>query len=98
MMSNEEWDRKAEFLLNQQAKFDADMEEMKAREKAAEKRLDRLEEWLSSQATIMFENAKITDSQIRELNATQKVTEQMLQKLITRFDRHLTEGQPGLEN
>jgi hypothetical protein len=98
MMSNEEWDRKAEFLLNQQAKFDADMEEMKAREKAAEKRLDRLEEWLSSQATIMFENAKITDSQIRELKATQKVTEQMLQKLITRFDRHLTEGQPGLEN
>ena len=97
-MSNEEWDRKAEFLLNQQAKFDADMEEMKAREKAAEKRLDRLEEWLSSQATIMFENAKITDSQIRELNATQKVTEQLLQKLITRFDRHLTEGQPGLEN
>jgi hypothetical protein len=98
MMSNEEWDRKAEFLLNQQAKFDADMEEMKAREKAAEKRLDRLEEWLSSQATIMFENAKITDSQIRELKATQKVTEQLLQKLITRFDRHLTEGQPGLEN
>ena len=98
MMSNEEWDRKAEFLLNQQAKFDADMEEMKAREKAAEKRLDRLEEWLSSQATIMFENAKITDSQIRELNATQKVTERLLQKLITRFDRHLTEGQPGLEN
>ena len=98
MMSNEEWDRKAEFLLNQQAKFDADMQEMKAREKAAEKRLDRLEEWLSSQATIMFENAKITDSQIRELKATQKVTEQMLQKLITRFDRHLTEGQPGLEN
>jgi hypothetical protein len=98
MMSNEEWDRKAEFLLNQQAKFDADMEEMKAREKAAEKRLDRLEEWLSSQATIMFENAKITDSQIRELKATQKVTERLLQKLITRFDRHLTEGQPGLEN
>jgi hypothetical protein len=98
MMSTEEWDRKAEFLLNQQAKFDADMEEMKAREKAAEKRLDRLEEWLSSQATIMFENAKITDSQIRELKATQEVTEQMLQKLITRFDRHLTEGQPGLEN
>jgi len=98
MMSNEEWDRKAEFLLNQQAKFDADMEEMKAREKAAEKRLDRLEEWLSSQATIMFETAKITDSQIRELKATQKVTEQLLQKLITRFDRHLTEGQPGLEN
>ena len=28
-MTNEEWDRKAEFLLNQQAKFEADMQELK---------------------------------------------------------------------
>jgi len=29
-MTNEEWDRKAEFLLNQQAKFDAGMQELHA--------------------------------------------------------------------
>src|SRR5262245_15734145 len=29
-MTNEEWDRKVEFLLNQQAKFDADMQELHA--------------------------------------------------------------------
>ena len=91
MMSNEEWDRKAEFLLNQQAKFDADMAEMKAREQEAAKRLDRLEDWLASQTTAMFEGFNV----LREM---QKVTEQMLQKLLTRFDRHLTEGHPGLEN
>jgi hypothetical protein len=27
-MTNEEWDRKVEFLLNQQAKFDAEMQEL----------------------------------------------------------------------
>ena len=96
-MSNEEWDRKAEFLLNQQAKFDADMAEMKAREKEAAKRLDRLEEWLSSQTTAMFEGCKITDAQIREVKELQKITEQMFHKLLTRFDQHLIEGHPGLE-
>ncbi len=29
-MTNEEWNRKAEFLLNQQAKFDASMQELHA--------------------------------------------------------------------
>ena len=46
MMSNEEWERKMDFLLNQQARFDAD---------------------------------------------------EALRKLITRFDRHLSEDHPGLE-
>ena len=97
MRSNEEWDRKVEFLLNQQAKFDADMAEMKAFQRETDKKLDRLEDFLSSQATIMFESFKVTDAQIREVKELQKVTEQMLQKLLTRFDRHLTEGHPGLE-
>ena len=36
-MTNEEWDRKAEFLLNQQAKFDAGMQELKQEIKEAQK-------------------------------------------------------------
>ena len=36
-MTNEEWNRKAEFLLNQQAKFDADMQELKQEIKEAQK-------------------------------------------------------------
>lgn len=90
MMSNEEWDRKAEFLLNQQAKFDADMARLEAAQAESAKRLDRLEEFLSSQATIMFEGLKV-------LRETQKLTEEALRRLILRFDRHLTEGHPGVE-
>jgi polyhydroxyalkanoate synthesis regulator phasin len=36
-MTNEEWNRKAEFLLNQQAKFDADLQELKQEIKEAQK-------------------------------------------------------------
>jgi len=36
-MTNEEWNRKTEFLLNQQAKFDAEMQELKQELKEAQK-------------------------------------------------------------
>ncbi len=36
-MTNEEWDRKTEFLLNQQAKFDAEMQELKQEFKEVQK-------------------------------------------------------------
>ena len=36
-MTNEEWNRKTEFLLNQQAKFDAEMQELKQELKEVQK-------------------------------------------------------------
>ncbi|HEX3253203.1 MAG TPA: hypothetical protein VHS05_27420 [Pyrinomonadaceae bacterium] len=87
-----------EFLLNQQVQFDADMCRLEAAQAASERRLDRISETLSSYATILFENFKITDSRIRELTESQKLTDAALRKLLTRFDRHLNEDHPGLEN
>ena len=98
MMSNEEWERKMEFLLNNQAQFEADMIELKAAQKQTEKSLAGAAEILASQSTIMFEAFKITDAEIKELKESQKLTDEALRKLITRFDRHLSEGHPGLEN
>ena len=43
-MTNEEWDRKAEFLLNQQAKFDADMQELKEAQKISEQKIGKVSE------------------------------------------------------
>jgi hypothetical protein len=87
-----------EFLLNQQARFDAEMYELKAAQAASEKRLDRISEMLSSYATMLLETFKITDARFRELAESQKLTNEVLQKLLTRFDRHLSEGHLGLEN
>ena len=111
-MSNEEWERKMEFLLNQQAQFDADMIELKAAQARTEKTLDRASENISHLAGFIHEgfgltmnlfretNAalKETAAEIRELKESQKLTDEALRKLITRFDRHLSEGHPGLEN
>jgi len=92
MMSNEEWERKMEFLLNQQAQFDAEMIELKAAQAASEKRLDRTSEMLSSYATILLENAKVTDARILELTQSQKFTDKQLQGLIVKVEE-LTEAQ-----
>jgi ribosomal protein L16/L10AE len=98
MMSNEEWDRKIEFLLNQQAEFDIDMRRLEAAQAASERRLDRTAEVLSSYATILFENFKITDARIRELTESQKLTDEELRKFIAKVDRLTGEDQNGLQN
>jgi hypothetical protein len=41
---------------------------------------------------------ELTESKIQELTESQKLTDAALRKLLSRFDRHLSEGHPGLEN
>lgn len=84
-MTNEEWDRKTEFLLNRQAQFDVDMEELKQAQKKTEKFLAQTAEMISSCASVMFEGFKITDAKIREVA-------QEIQNLNTKVDRHIDEG------
>jgi predicted nucleic acid-binding Zn-ribbon protein len=98
MMSDEEWERKMDFLLNQQARFDAEMYELKAAQAASEKRLDRISETLSSYATSLYENFKVTDAEIRELRQAQKLTDEQLRKFIAKVDRLTGEDQNGLQN
>ena len=94
-MTNEEWDRKAEFLLNRQAQFEVDMEELKQAQKETEKVLERTAEILSSGTSVIFECFKITDAKIRELTESQKVTDRAIRNLNTKVDRHIDEGHPG---
>jgi hypothetical protein len=82
-MTNEEWDRKTEFILNQQAKFEIGMQELRESQKKTEKFLAQLAETISSCASVMFEGFKITDAKIRELT--------------TKLDRHIDEGHPNAE-
>ena len=81
MMSNEEWERKMEFLLNQQAQFDADMRLLEEAQAATGRKLDRTADMLSSYATILFENFKITDSRILALTESHRRTDTRIQEL-----------------
>ena len=93
-MTNEEWDRKAEFLLNRQAQFDVDMEELKQAQKKTEKFLAQTAEMISSCAAVLFESFKITDAKIRELN---EFTHREILNLNAKVDRHIDEGHPNAE-
>lgn len=110
MMSNEEWERKMEFLLNQQAQFDADMIELKAAQARTKEALELAAENISHLGSFIHEgfgftmnmfketNAAIKENtaDIKELKESQKLTDEALRKLITRLDRHLSEDHPGL--
>ena len=98
MMSNEEWERKMDFLLNQQAKFDVEMYELKASQARTEESIDRAAKNISHLGGFLHEGFGLTMNMIEELKESQKLTNDALQKLLTRFDRHLGEDHPGLEN
>jgi len=105
MMSNEEWDRKTEFLLNQQAQFDIEMRRLEAAQSRTEESLDRAAQNISHLAGFIHEGFgltmnlfKETDEKIRELRESQKLTEEELRKFIAKVDRLTGEGQNGSLN
>jgi hypothetical protein len=84
------WNRKVEFILNQQALSEAETIKLKAAQAETDKALTRASEILSSLTAVTFESFKL-------LAETQKRTEEELQKLMGRVKRHLSEDH-GLEN
>lgn len=92
-MMNEEferrWERKVEFLLNQQAKFDADMEEIKRTQAEESKKFAETREMIFSMASLTFEGFKITDARIK---AVQKEAAEV-QKAVGEAQKALAESQ-----
>lgn len=100
-----------EFLLNQQAQFDADMHALKEAQKQTDRRFAQIEEQIGHVVGVIHEGFglvmnmfKETGAQIKELRDSQKdlrdsqkLTDEALRKLITRVDRHLSPDHPGLE-
>ena len=84
------WNRKVEFILNQQAQLDVADIKLKAAQEETEKALTRLTDIISSLTTVTFEGFKV-------LSESHKLTEEELRKLTARMDRHLSETH-GLEN
>jgi ABC-type transporter Mla subunit MlaD len=87
-MNNEEFEKKMEFILEQQAQFASDIGELKdvvARlANASLKRFDDVDEKI----------AALVDSQIR-LTEAQSHTDENLRNLISVVDRYFSEGRNG---
>ena len=84
------WNRKVEFILNQQAQHEAEWVKLKAAQAATDKALTRLADIISSLTAVTFEGFKV-------LSESHKLTEEALRKLTDRMDRYLREDH-GLEN
>jgi tetrahydromethanopterin S-methyltransferase subunit G len=94
-MSNEEFEKKVEFILNQQAQFSSDIGELKdivvqltkaslSHFETTDKRFDDIDERISA----------LVDSQIRT-EETVKQTSESLRNLIAVVDRYFSEGRNG---
>ncbi|HEV8429496.1 MAG TPA: hypothetical protein VGQ41_16465 [Pyrinomonadaceae bacterium] len=109
-MTNEEFDRKAEFLLNQQARFDAGMQELREAQAVSERKLAKAAETAEHALEGV---AQLTDIAERFINTTtegfrvvfesMKHTSDKIDVLIDSqirtdemFARHLREHHKGL--
>jgi hypothetical protein len=95
MMNNEEFERKMSFIVEQQAQFAADIQQMRELQAQTENVVGRL-----AHATLegfRDVNAKIdslVDSQVR-LTEAQTLTDGNLRNLIAVVDRYFSEGRNG---
>jgi hypothetical protein len=88
MMNNEEFERKMAFIVEQQAQFAADIQQLQATQAQTENVVGRLAN--ATLAGFNDVNAKIdalVDSQIR--------TDETLRNLIVVVDRYFSEGRNG---
>ena len=94
-MTNEEFEKRMEFILEQQAQFTSDIQQLREAQARTEQLVNRL-------AAVTLEgfkdvNAKIdalVDSHIR-LTESQSRTDENLRNLIAVVDRYFSEGRNG---
>jgi hypothetical protein len=98
MMSNEEWERKVEFLLNRQAQFDIDMHRIEATQADTSKFLAQIADNLAQQSYVMFKGFEIVKAEMQELRESQRLTDEQLRKFIAKVDRLTGDGHNGSLN
>jgi hypothetical protein len=94
-MTNEEFEKRMEFILGQQAQFSADIQQLREVQAQTETIVARLA--LGTLERFDDVNAKISmlvDSQIN-LNEAQSRTDESLRNLIAVVDRYFAEGRNG---
>jgi anion-transporting ArsA/GET3 family ATPase len=101
-MSNEEFERKMEFIVEQQAQFASDMQQLREAQNRTDQVVAQTGEIIARLANVTFEGFKdvntkidaLVDSQIR-LSEAQSRTDENLKTLIVVVDRYFSEGRNG---
>ena len=94
-MNNEEFERKMSFIVEQQAQFAADMQQMRELQAQTENVVGRLAHaTLEGFRDVNVKIDSLVDSQIR-LTEAQTLTDGNLRNLIAVVDRYFSEGRNG---
>ena len=101
-MTNEEFEKKAEFIIEHQEQFASDIQQLRAVQAQLQATQAQTEQVVARLASVTLEgfkdvNAKIdalVGSQIR-LTEAQALTDGNLRNLIAVVDRHFSEGRKG---
>src|SRR5512145_1985074 len=94
-MNNEEFDRKMAFIVEQQAQFAADIQQMRGLQAQTENVVGRLAHaTLQGFKDVNAKIASLVDSQIR-LTESQTHSDENLRNRIAVVDRYFTEGRNG---
>ncbi len=95
MMNNEEFERKMAFIVEQQAQFTVDIQQMRELQAETENVVGRLAHaTLEGFKDVNVKIDSLVDSQIR-LTEAQTHTDQNLTNLIAVVDRYFSEGRNG---
>jgi phosphoribosylformylglycinamidine (FGAM) synthase-like amidotransferase family enzyme len=98
-MMNEEferrWDRQVEFILNQQAQFEAGMVELRAAQARTEETANRAHETVMQLAALVHEGFSVVHNLIKETHAqireSHRLTEEKIRNLTDLVDRNIRE-------
>jgi len=94
-MSNEEFERKMAFIVEQQAQFASDIQQLREVQTQTEQLVSRLAAGtLEGFKDVNTKINALVDSQIR-LNESQSRTDQSLRNLIAVVDRYFSNGRNG---
>ncbi len=94
-MSNDDFDRKMSFIVEQQAQFTSDIQQLREVQAKTENVVARLANFtLEGFQDVNLKINALVDSQIA-LSAAQSRTEENLRNLVAVIDRYFSEGRPG---
>ena len=88
MMDNEEFEKRMEFILEQQAQFSADIQQLREAQAQTDSVVARL-------ANVTFEGFNDVNAKINALVDSQIRTDENLRNLIAVVDRYFSEGRNG---
>jgi predicted transcriptional regulator len=101
-MTNEEFEKRMEFLLEQQAQFAADMQQLREVQAQTESIVARLANGtlagfndVNAKINVLVDSQIQTDEKMKALAASQMQTAEDLKNLIAVVDRYFSEGRNG---